>query len=74
MFKLVVCLKSGKELAVICEDCVIKRNGLGQVVSIEFKGVKNVKPLILDPTNIELMYEVLDSTTYEDAEIPMCFS
>lgn len=68
MFKLVVCLKSGKELTIICEDCVIKRNGLGQLLSVDFKGVKNVRPLILNPDDIELMYEVLGSITYEDVE------
>lgn len=59
MVEIVICLKGGKELTVLCEDCTITRNGLGQVVSIDFKGLQNVKPLILNPDNIELMYRVL---------------
>ena len=59
MHDLVIRLKSGRELTVICEECSLTRNGFGEVVNIRFEGLQNIRPIILDPSQIELMYEVL---------------
>lgn len=59
MHELVIRLKSGREFTVICEECSLTRNGFGVVTNIRFEGVQNIRPLILDPSQIELMYEVL---------------
>ena len=60
MIELVIRLKSGRELTVICEKCVYsKSKTFGNVTDITFEGVKNVRPIILNVDDIELMYEVL---------------
>ena len=59
MHELVIRLKSGREFTVICEECSLTRNGFGVVTNINFEGLQNIRPLILDPSQIELMYEVL---------------
>ena len=59
MHELVIRLKSGREFTVVCENCSIVRNGFGEVKEIKFAGLKNIRPVRLDPSEIELMYEVL---------------
>lgn len=66
MLNLVIRMKSGRELNVICEECSISRDGFGNVTNISFRGLKNIRPLILDPDDIELMYEVLPAPIQED--------
>jgi len=61
MYKLVICLKSGREFTVICEDCVITRNKFGDVADIRFENPQNINPIILNVTDIALMYEVLQT-------------
>ena len=58
MHELVIRLKSGREFTVICEGCSLTRR-FGEVANIHFEGLQNIKPIILDPSQIELMYEVL---------------
>lgn len=65
MNELVIRLKSGREFTVICEECSITRNGFGEVTSIRFEGVQNIRPIILNVTDIELMYEVLQTERSE---------
>ena len=65
MNKLVIRLKSGKELTIFCEECSITRNGLGIITNIRFEKCHNIRPLILDPTDIELMYEVIQAEQTE---------
>lgn len=65
MYKIVICLKSGKEFTVICEDCVITRNKFGDVANIRFEGTQNINPIILNVTDIALMYEVLQTENDE---------
>lgn len=59
MYELLIRLKSGREFTVICEGCSLTRNGFGEITNIRFEGLQNIKPMILDPSQIELMYEVL---------------
>lgn len=66
MHELVIRLKSGREITVICEECSITRNAVGDAVNIHFKGLKNFKPIILDLSQIELMYEVLQTGEDKD--------
>ena len=66
MNKLVIRLKSGKELAIFCEECSITKNGLGIITNIRFEKCHNIRPLILDPTDIELMYEVIQTEPQTD--------
>lgn len=66
MHELVIRLKSGREFTVICEEYTITRNGFGDVTNIRFKGLQNIRPIILDVTQIELMYEVLQMEGEED--------
>jgi hypothetical protein len=61
MSELVIRLKSGREITVICEECAITRDGFGNVTNIRFEGLQNIRPIILDVTDIELMYEVLQT-------------
>ena len=61
MNELVIRLKSGREFTVICEECSITRNGFGDVTNIRFEGLQNIRPIILNVTDIELMYEVLQT-------------
>lgn len=61
MHELVIRLKSGREFTVICEECSITRNGFGDVTNIRFEGLQNIRPIILNVTDIELMYEVLQT-------------
>ena len=65
MNELVIRLKSGREFTVICEECSIIRNGFGDVTNIRFEKCHNIRPLILDPTDIELMYEVMQAERSE---------
>ena len=59
MHELVIRLKSGREFTVICEECSLTRKGFGEVFNIHFEGLQNIRPIILDSSQIELMYEVL---------------
>ena len=59
MNELVIRLKSGREFTVICEECSITRDGFGNVTNIRFEGLQNIRPIIFDIADIELMYEVL---------------
>ena len=54
--KIIVRLKSGFELPITCEECEITRNGLGYVTNVNWKGIKDFKPLILNIEDIEVMY------------------
>ena len=66
MTELVIRLKSGRELTVICKECEITKNGFGNVTNIKFEGLQNIRPIILDVTEIELMYEVLQTEGAND--------
>lgn len=66
MSELIIRLKSGRELTVICEECKITKNGFGDVTNIKFEGLQNIRPIILDVTEIELMYEVLQTKGADD--------
>ena len=61
MNELVIRLKSGREFTVICEECSITRNGFGDVTNIRFEGLQNIRPIMLNVADIELMYEVLQA-------------
>lgn len=65
MREIIIRLKSGREINVICDEYEIEKNGFGTVTGINFKGLKNIRPLILELEQIELAYEVLrqDATT-----------
>ena len=65
MSELVIRMKSGKELTIFCEECSIARNGLGIITNIRFEKCHNIRPLILDPTDIDLMYEVMQTERSE---------
>ena len=66
MTELVIRLKSGREFAVVCEECEITRNGYGEITNLRFEGLQNIRPIILNVSDIELMYEVLQTGRSED--------
>lgn len=59
MREIIIRLKSGREINVICDEYEIQKNGFGAVIDIKFVGLKNIRPIILDLEQIELAYEVL---------------
>lgn len=69
MREIIIRLKSGREINVICDEYEIKKNGFGAVIDITFKGLKNIRPLILELEQIELAYEVLRQD-YETLLVP----
>ena len=68
MIELVIRLKSGREVTVICKNCKITKDSFGNVTNINFEGLQNIRPIILDVAEIELMYEVLQTEGADDEE------
>lgn len=59
MREIIIRLKSGREINVICDEYEIRKNGFGAVIDIKFIGLKNIRPIFLDFEQIELLYETL---------------
>lgn len=62
MAKIVIRLKSGFELPIECEEARFKSDMLGECQSYTIKGVKDNRPIHLNPSDIECVYQILDKT------------
>lgn len=65
MIEIVIRLKSGREFTVVCEECAIARNRYGDITNINFKGLQNIRPIIFNLSDVELMYEVLQTEPWK---------
>ena len=66
MAKIVIRLKSGFELPVECEVARFEHDLFGGVQSYTIKGAKDNRPLHLNPSDIECVYQIMDQTEEEE--------
>lgn len=66
MAKIVIRLKSGFELPIECEDASFKKSVLGGLEEYNIKGIKDNRPLYLDPQDIECVYQIKEKTEEEE--------
>lgn len=66
MAKIVIRLKSGLELPIECEEARFKPDLLGGCQSYVLKGVKDNRPLYLNPQDIECVYQIMEKTEEEE--------
>jgi len=55
--------KSGFELHLNCEKCVVTRNGLGELTGIRFEGLQNYYPLYYQLSDVECIYQIFDNSS-----------
>lgn len=65
MTTMIIGFKNGKELKILCEKFAVEKNGLAELTGIEFKGLKDIRPMYIDMSEILYVCEELESEEEE---------
>ena len=69
MAKVIIRLKSGFELPIICEKYEFRISDLtGQLVGYTLKGIQDNKPVYFDQNDVECVYEVLNEEKKDELQ------
>lgn len=52
MNTMIIGFKNGKELKIPCEESEIEKNGFAELTGMNFKGLKYIKPMYIDMSEI----------------------
>lgn len=60
MAKMKILFKNGRELTICCDEFTVEKSNLtGEITNINWKGLKNIRPMYWDFSEVICVYQVL---------------